>query len=278
MDSGAKSSVVMRFFSKDILELEVKEMSSVMVNNSFFTMGYAATNQSKNVKSEKAETSFSARVKKNVPKKSYTSATEDFKKRHPENASHVDSQIRAGKNVLKKNGVENICRDDMTMDEYKSFFTDLMHSIPYDWSQKNDVNIWSITEAGWEQMKNDPDYEAWVLGYTVEDRSVHIPFASFPGYSPAFHTEHFGASIDEHLGQSMPMDSSNSRRTAGNVESWWEKRQKKMKKIAKQQQEERTHEKAIARQREQEEVWRKAQFESSIRLREFLIGGTKNEL
>lgn len=27
-------------------------------------------------------------------------------------------------------------------------------------------------------MKNDPDYEAWVLGYTVENRSVHFPFAA----------------------------------------------------------------------------------------------------
>ena len=30
-------------------------------------------------------------------------------------------------------------------------------------------------------MKNDPDYEAWVLGYTAENRSVRNPFFGWPG-------------------------------------------------------------------------------------------------
>ena len=29
---------------------------------------------------------------------------------------------------------------------------------------------------GWEQMRKDPDYEAWILGYFVEDRAVRNPF------------------------------------------------------------------------------------------------------
>lgn len=232
------------------------------------TMGYDATTQTTNSRSEKVETSFSAQIEKSVEKKSYTSATEDFKKRHPEETAHVDSQVQAGKNVLRKNGAENVCRDDMTMDEYKKFITGLMDSIPYDSSQKNDVNVWSITEAGWEQMKNDPDYEAWILGYTAEDRAVNIPFASMPGYSSAFHTEHFGASLDEHLGQGVPMNNSVSKKSSSDEESWWDKRQKKMKDIAKQQ-EEIAHKKAVARKKEQEE-WIKAQTESRNRIQNYL--------
>ena len=86
--------------------------------------------------------------------------------------------MSAGKKVIKNNGVENVSRSDMTMEEYQEFFTKLMNSIPFDSSQGGCTEIWSITEEGWEQMKNDPDYEAWVLGYTVENRSVHFPFAA----------------------------------------------------------------------------------------------------
>ena len=55
-----------------------------------------------------------------------------------------------------------------------------MDGVSFDSSQANCKEMWSITEDGWEQMKNDPEYEAWVLGYTIENRSVHFPFqASF---------------------------------------------------------------------------------------------------
>ncbi len=177
---------------------------------------------------EKTELSFQNQVQKIIEKKNYVSATEDYKKRHPEYASNVDSMVRSGKEFLRRSGVENVSREDMTMEEYKRFITDLMNRIPYDWSQRQDVNVWSVTEAGWEQMKNDPDYEAWVLGYTVQDRAVNNPFAAMPGYSSNYHTEHFGASIDEHLGQSFPMNNSAAKNASGeDEESWWEKRHKR---------------------------------------------------
>lgn len=164
-------------------------------------------------------------------KKDVGSATAEYKEKHPEQAGRVNGQIRAGQNVIRKFGAENVSREDMTMEEYKAFFTALMNSIPYDASQQGDVNVWSITEAGWEQMKNDPDYEAWVLGYTAQDRAVHNPFAAMPGYSSGFHTEHFGASIDEHIGQSMPMGAS-SRSRFDDGETWWEWKQKRMKALS----------------------------------------------
>ena len=91
------------------------------------------------------------------------SAVTAYKRKHPEDAAHVDGQVKAGKKVLEKNGATDVSREDMTMEEYKQFFTALMDSIPRDPSQKNDVEIWSISEKGWEQMKNDPEYEKWVL-------------------------------------------------------------------------------------------------------------------
>lgn len=196
-------------------------------------------------------------------------ATEEYKKRHPDQAAHVDRQIALGKKVLGQNGVEDVSREDMTMEEYKAFFTDLMNRIPYDWSQKNDVNVWTITEEGWEQMKNDPDYEAWVLGYTAEDRAVHNPFASMTGYAPRFHTEHFGASIEEHLGQSFSMGSSKTGKSNGDdEESWWDKRQKRMKKYLKEQQEI-AAKKSAAWKKAQQAKWLQEHTEERIRLRQY---------
>lgn len=158
------------------------------------------------------------------------SAVQKYIAKHPKDETHVTSQVRAGKKVLAQNNAENISRDDMTMEEYKAFFTSLMNSIPFDASHRGDQEIWSISEDGWEQMKNDPEYEAWVLGYTAENRSVYIPFAALPGYSPNFCTEKFGSSIEQHIGQSVPMNNERQNR-ANDVdeESWWIKRHKLLK-------------------------------------------------
>ena len=99
------------------------------------------------------------------------SAVEQYKRNHPEDASHVDGQVRAGRSVIAKNGADNVSREDMTMEEYKIFINGLLSSIPFDSTRIYDKEIISISDAGWEQMKNDPDYEAWVLGYTVGNRS-----------------------------------------------------------------------------------------------------------
>lgn len=158
------------------------------------------------------------------------SAVGQFKKKHPEDAFHVDSQVRAGKAVIARNHADNISREDMTMEEYKSFINGLLNSIPFDATRIYDREIISISDAGWEQMKNDPDYEAWVLGYTVENRSVRNPFFGLPGASGNCYIEKFGASIEEHIGQSIgtsgPVSRSNHAR---NEKSWWEKRHQKMK-------------------------------------------------
>ncbi|MCM1254307.1 MAG: hypothetical protein NC321_15930 [Clostridium sp.] len=160
------------------------------------------------------------------------SVVREYVTKHPESKSNVDKQLRLGREVLKRNNAENVSRADMTMAEYKQFFTALMDSIPFDSSQKNNIEVWNISEKGWEQMKTDPDYEAWILGYTAQDRAVHNPFAAMPGYSPNYHTEHFGASIEEHIGQSVPMSSPAKKDDSdSDEESWWLKRHKRIKEI-----------------------------------------------
>lgn len=158
------------------------------------------------------------------------SVVDAYKSKHPKEAQHVDAQMRAGKAFKAKKGVAEVSAKDMTMEEYKSFISDLLYSIPFDATRIYDQEVISISDEGWEQMKNDPDYEAWLLGYTVENRAVRNPFFGLPGASGSFYVEKFGASIEEHLGQSGgPSGPVSSFSIDGKKKkSWWQKRQEKM--------------------------------------------------
>lgn len=211
--------------------------------NATTPFGYTYTSTATSV-SQKQESSFE-KVCENQNKKEYKNVVKEYMQRHPESADHVKSQVRAGKKHIENCGAGNISRSDMTMDEYKAFFTELMDRVPWDSSRVNDTQIWSITEEGWEQMKNDPEYEAWVLGYTVEDRSVRFPFQT-----STLCIEKFGASIEEHIGQGVPKDVESPEKTEKEEESWWYKRHKRMKELIKEQEKE-ALKKSMANQRKQ---------------------------
>lgn len=179
------------------------------------------------VPAEKTGKSFASQIKKE-----YRNVVADFIQRNPEEAKTVEKQVRAGKKHIQKCGAENISRQDMSMEEYKAFFKGLMDRIPRDSSQMNDTETWSITEEGCEQMKNDPDYEAWVLGYTVENRSVHLPFQS-----SRVCIEKFGATIEEHIGHSFARDtgSAEKEKSKKKDESWWYRRHMRIRQIIQEQ-------------------------------------------
>lgn len=176
--------------------------------------------------SKENEVSFEKKTKKD-----YKKVVEEYKKKHPQSASNVDEQVQAGKDYIRKCGADDIPRSEMTMEQYKAFIKNLMNGVPFDISQRNDTEQWSITEEGWEQMKNDRDYEAWILGYTIQNRSVHFPFTT-----SRYCIEKFGASIEEHLGQAYPKEE-HSKKANDKEESWWQKRHKRIKQLAKERNE-----------------------------------------
>lgn len=201
---------------------------------------------------EETGKSFASQIKKE-----YRNAVADFKQRNPEEAKTVDKQVRAGKKHIQKYGADKVSRQDMTMEEYKAFFSELMDRIPRESSQMNDTEIWSITEEGWEQMKNDLDYEAWVLGYTIENRSVHFPFQS-----SRVCIEKFGASIEEHIGRSFNRDTGSAEKGKNRKkdDSWWYRRHMRIKQIIQEQS-------AIMLSREiAAREWQNAQAEASAAL------------
>ncbi len=203
------------------------------------------------------------------------SVVDDYKKRHPESAAHVDKQVQAGKKVRVKNSAENVSREDMTMEEYQQYFYSLLNTIPYDSTRIYDENHLSISEKGWEQMKKDPDYEAWILGYFVEDRSVRNPFFGWGGNSGMIIFEHFGASIEEHHGEGFSKSSINGDKTQTKEESWWMKRHKRTKELLKEQQL-KAAEEAKAKEAADLQAYRSQQLKRQQSLHTFLTGQSKN--
>ena len=210
----------------------------------------------------------------NVEKIKQDSVVEEYKRKHPESASHVDKQVRAGRSVKLKNGAQNIATENMTMEEYKKYFYGLLDTIPYDPTRINDETILTITDAGWEQMKKDPDYESWVLGYFVEDRAVRNPFFGWGNDSGSFITEHFGASIEEHHGEGYSKSILNNKSKRNDEESWWLKRHKRIKAFVKDQAIKARKESNAKSEVLQQEYIRQ-QYEGKQRLHSFLTTGSQ---
>ncbi len=142
-------------------------------------------------------------------------------------------------------------RQEMTLEEYKKYIYDKIASIPIHPSQsKNSVSVY-ITDAGLEAMKNDPEYEAWVLDTLRRDFSFHDPWGGMGSGRYVFHT--FGATREEYRGHSFPKeDPDAARRRRKKQESFWEKRRLRQKKRQKEYYEELMKKRALIRRIQQQ--------------------------
>lgn len=202
------------------------------------------------------------------------SVVDTFKRRHPDSARHVEQQVKAGRAVREKNGVAGMSTEHMTMEEYQRYFYALLDTIPYDSTQLNNTTTLTITDEGWEQMRRDPDYEAWILGYFVEDRAVHNPFFGWGNNDGSVIFEHFGASIEEHHGEGFNKAAlkGGAKDDDDKEEDWWIKRHKRMKKLLKEQVE-RAMARDAARKSMAKEEYVRQQYISSQRQHSFLTTG-----
>lgn len=203
------------------------------------------------------------------------SAVDDYKMRHPDRARHVDSQVKLGKAFLEKNGLDSSLTENMAMDQYQAYIYALIDKIPYDYTRQNDTTFVSISDRGWEQMRKDPKYEAWIIGYLVEDRSIRNPFYGWGNNVGSVISEHFGASIDEHHGQgfSKAVFKDDSSDNDDEEEDWWIKRHKRMKKLLKEQVE-RTMKKDAAEKAALQEEYTRQQYLHTQRQQSLLSPNT----
>ena len=95
---------------------------------------------------------------------------------------------------------EPVSTQDMTMEEYKEYISDRLSRIPMHPSQMQNSVAIHISEAGFEAMKNDPEYEEWVIGWLEKDMACNNPWSGICGGQYVVH--YIGATKEEYRGQS----------------------------------------------------------------------------
>ena len=81
---------------------------------------------------------------------------------------------------------------EMTMDEYKNYIAAEIKKLDFDSSHYADDEIIQISDAGWEAMKNNPNYENWVLNKISANRKTPNQLAGM-GFGGAYNILSFGA-------------------------------------------------------------------------------------
>lgn len=100
----------------------------------------------------------------------------------------------ASKNVAVENHAQ------MDMEEYKNYIHDAISQIPLNPSRAlSNISI-TISDAGFEAMKNDPEYEKWVLDSIKENFSMSNPWVNVCG--GGYETHFFGATKESYHGES----------------------------------------------------------------------------
>lgn len=99
------------------------------------------------------------------------------------------------RSVSETGKAETVSTKGMTMKEYKQYIHDKISQIPLHPSRMQESISINISDAGFEAMKNDPEYEAWVLndlrtGWAQPDRWAGV-------CGGAYSTIYYGATKEE---------------------------------------------------------------------------------
>ena len=163
--------------------------------------------------------------------------------------------------------ISNKPKEEMTTDEYKQWFMNEMSKMPVSSWFRSSFSSGSlvIKEEAFERMKNDPEYEKYVMNRIRSMYSV----SSLPVGPNNVCYEVIGASPEECYGYAGPTGGSGSN-FASNEKSWWEKRHERM-----EEQEKEAVKKAEARKAAAQENYLKSQMANRQRLQAFLAEGVQ---
>lgn len=120
------------------------------------------------------------------------------KEQEKEDTRFVDSvreKSEGSGSIADNSKIGSVSAKDMTMEEYKQYIYSKISQIPMHPTREGESISVTISEAGFEAMKNDPEYEAWVLhdlqvGWSQPDKWSGI-------CGGAFSTIYYGASKEE---------------------------------------------------------------------------------
>lgn len=139
---------------------------------------------------------------------------------------------------------------DMSMEEYKEYIHDKISQIPLDSSQSGWIWNIEITEEGFEAMKNDPEYEAYVMD------TIRTNFSFFDAWhSKNWSVLHFGATKEECYGQSYMTASAFELKPE---KTFWDRRLEKKKKMKKQL------DKFVEKRKLQEKEWQETLIQRKV--------------
>lgn len=131
---------------------------------------------------------------------------------------------------------EIISDGEMTLEEYKEYIYDKIANIPINPSQMSSSFSVHISEEGFQAMKEDPEYEKWVLDTLKYDFGFDDPWAGIAGGRYVVHR--FGAAKEEYSGQSWYAGYQNGK--GGSLfnqkaeDSFWERRVERRKQLQEQ--------------------------------------------
>ena len=135
-------------------------------------------------------------------------------------------------NAVNNSVVSEKSKDEMSLDEYKQWVMNQISQFPVSGWVRSTFSSGSIVikEEAFERMKNDPEYENYVLNRVRSAYSVQ----GLPVGSNNVGFDVIGASPEECYGYAGPVGKSGSE-TANDGESRWEKRHERMEELMKEQ-------------------------------------------
>lgn len=154
-----------------------------MINTSYTMINtgiYSGVKQSESVQ-ETTGTFMDAMTKAGAEKTSEKKSghIKESMQKYPEYASHWKSVIANGHKITEADPPAKP-RDEMTMEEYKSYIGSLIDKIPVDISQSSTETSIVISDEAWETMKDDPDFEAYVIGGLEYNFTFQNPWMTPP--------------------------------------------------------------------------------------------------
>ncbi len=92
-------------------------------------------------------------------------AAKDQEKEDTRFADSVREKSEASGSIVGNLKIGSVSAKDMTMVEYKQYIYNKISQIPMHPTRAGESISVTISEAGFEAMKNDPEYEAWGESY-----------------------------------------------------------------------------------------------------------------
>ncbi len=155
-------------------------------------------------------------------------------------ASFAESLTEAEKTDMLKSAsaaetgeTEAVSVKDMTMEEYKQYIYDKISEIPLHPTQRLGMISVQISDEGFEAMKNDPEYERWVLNDLRIGFAQSNPWAAVCGGT--FSVIRYGATKEDCSAEMWSAGFNNGRGAEKyeeeTTEDFWELRIKRQQKL-----------------------------------------------